>query len=217
MCSCKIRLSFPTGQKHPQWLTTVCWSFRALSTVHVCLPQSDLTPVQTALNVTSITTQATSTDRNLTSPSVTLATVTSTTIRPSSSVQTSLGLITVRWLGCQGTVILEHSSKSMPVCDNSKTRVESLMGKVCRSVKGCKGTLQWRQSKERGDGYNITESGAVENVHCAVLTIQCKGWCSVCFRLVVSANTNVMQFKQQNKQNSSDHRTDRFIVHSVQH
>lgn len=73
----------------------------------------------------------------------------------------------------------------MPVCDNSD-RVKSLLVDVCKGMRGCEGRVERiKGSKDWKPGYKITESGAVKSNSCAVLTVQCKGVCSVCVWLIV--------------------------------
>lgn len=142
-------------------------SVRAVSAVHVCLPESEQTTLRPAVNVTSLPAQTNSTSRN--------CPCTSAAPAATAAPALSLGLLTVNWTSeCEGDVLISYlpSSSSSPVCLN-KIEIKSVLGNVCQNKKGCEGTT------------HIKESGAKDGTSCDTLRVRCSGWSTVCVRPVV--------------------------------
>lgn len=155
-------------------------SVRAVSAVHVCLPESEQTTRRPAVNVTSLPAQTNSTSRN--------CPCTSAAPAATAAPAFSLGLLTVSWTSvCEGNVLIFYlpSSSSSPVCFNSETKIKSVLGNVCQNKTGCEGTTHWHKGINTQNGSNITESGAKDGTSCDTLRVKCSGWSTVCVRPVV--------------------------------
>ncbi|XP_037619405.1 uncharacterized protein LOC119484580 isoform X2 [Sebastes umbrosus] len=111
---------------------------------------------------------------NQTTPT-TPATTACSTSSPSISAP-DLGLLIIKWSKCVGDVnlILNHPyNSSSPVCYGSETNIQSVLRNVCENKKGCKDAPRWVESKNKLNGYDITETGAKERNGCKTLRILC--------------------------------------------
>lgn len=156
-------------------------SVRAVSAVHVCLPESEHTTLWPAVNVTSLPAQTNSTSRN--------CPCTGAAPAATAAPARALGLLTVSWTSeCKGDVnlILYHpSSSSLPVCLDSEKKIQSVLGNVCQNKTGCEGTARWHKGRTMPKCYSIKESGEVDMTSCDTLRVHCSGWSAVCVRPVV--------------------------------
>ncbi|CAK6979740.1 uncharacterized protein LOC128367126 [Scomber scombrus] len=122
-------------------------------------------------NITAITTPANNTtDSSSSSPCSCPTTAPKTTATPTTSSSVpALGLITIKWTGkCKGEVLLIPSNTSTPVCYDDKTKVQSLLGNVCKNKKDCEDPLKWVNGNS-----HLTEGIGKEDPDCQTLRVEC--------------------------------------------
>ena len=134
---------------------------------------------QTVPNITTFTTPTNNTtDSSSSSPCTCPTTSPKTTATPStSSSAPALDLITIKWTeNCKGEVllILNYTSNS-PVCYDNKTKVQSLLGNVCKNKKDCEDPPKWERSMTKTICYHLTESMRKEERKYETLKVQCTG------------------------------------------
>ncbi|XP_053183919.1 uncharacterized protein LOC128367126 [Scomber japonicus] len=144
-----------------------------ISTLLLMTIESD----QTVPNITTFTTPTNNTtDSSSSSPCTCPTTSPKTTATPStSSSAPALDLITIKWTeNCKGEVllILNYTSNS-PVCYDNKTKVQSLLGNVCKNKKDCEDPPKWERSMTKTICYHLTESMRKEERKYETLKVQC--------------------------------------------
>lgn len=120
----------------------------------------------------AVETQTVSSSTQATSPCSNCACLPSPT---ASATHLQLGLLKVRWRGCQGHVELVHPQHQppLPVCHDSN--VSTVLENVCQERRGCGGAPRWHDGTKAETGYRLQETGIVQEKNCVILRVQCSG------------------------------------------
>lgn len=134
---------------------------------------------QTVPNITTITTPTNNTTDNSSSSTCTCPTTApKTTATPTtSSSAPTLDLITIKWTeNCKGEVLLIlNYTSNLPVCYDKTTKVQSLLGNVCKNKKDCEDPPKWERRMSTTICHHVTESLRKEEGTYEALTVQCTG------------------------------------------